>query len=286
MIKTGFFRRNGLIIPVMEKRSPGLYFAAMTGIVMMAFMLASLTDRELFWFRFELFGFSFGIGLNAMEFLIPFIALVTDLSMYHALHSRLPVPASEIALHLFLPFAVTLTIGFTLRSMSADMTGWALLFVTGVLLYLVMRFEYVSCDPSSAIRPVSIIVLDSLCYAVYLLFIIALRANVSRLIITVPAIFVLCFVVSLKIYSSHVIGWDIFLVSAVTSLVICFADTGLHYWPINIISYGSLMFVWYYTFTSFVIGMDRNEPKRDMVRRLAAVWISAGFVLAYDLILK
>ena len=37
---------------------------------MLIFMLASVTNRELFNFHIALFGFSFGVSLNAMEILI------------------------------------------------------------------------------------------------------------------------------------------------------------------------------------------------------------------------
>ena len=245
---------------------------------MMVFMLASITDRELFRFHFNLFGFSIGFGLNSMEVIIPLAAVITDLAMFYALQSRLPVEKEQIGLHLFLPFAVTLTIGFTLRNIQGDMTGWLLLFITGGLLFLVLLFEYINCDPSSSGKSLSVIVLDSLCYAVFLLFIIALRANLSRLVITIPAVFILCFVVSLKIFSSHVISWNILMLSAVTGIVICFADTGLHYWPVNIISYGSLMFFWYYTFTNLIIGSDRNEPvKKTLMRILPVYMVPARF---------
>lgn len=268
----------------MEKRTPGLYFSTLTGIIMMVFMLASITDRELFRFHFNLFGFSVGFGLNSMEVIIPLAAVITDLAMFYALQSRLPVEKEQIGLHLFLPFAVTLTIGFTLRNIQGDMTGWLLLFITGGLLFLVLLFEYINCDPSSSGKSLSVIVLDSLCYAVFLLFIIALRANISRLVITIPAVFILCFVVSLKIFSSHVISWNVLMLSAVTGIVICFADTGLHYWPVNIISYGSLMFFWYYTFTNLIIGSDRNEPVKKTLMRILPADFPAILIMAYALI--
>ncbi len=251
---------------------------------MLIFMLASMTNRELFNFHIALFGFSFGVSLNAMEILIPLAAVIADLGIFYALSTRLPVEKNQIMFHLFLPFAVTLTIGFTLRNIGSSITGWILLFVTGLLLYLVLRFEYIACDPSSGNRPLSLIVLDSLCYAVFLLFIIALRANVSRLIITIPAVFLVCFVVSLKIYSSHIIKWNILLLSAVTGIIMCFADIGLHYWPINIVSYGSLMFIWYYSFTSLMIGADREEPIKKCLLRILPALLPAAFVLAYSLI--
>lgn len=275
-----------LIISVMKDRKPELYFSTLTGIIIMIFMIASITDRELFRFNFDLLGFSIGFGLNAMETIIPLAAFVTDIGMFYALHSKLLIEKEQIALHLFLPFAVTLTIGFTLRNFQNDITGWLLLFITGGLLYLVLQFEYINCDPASSRKSTSIIVLDSLCYAVFLLFIIALRANISRLIITLPAVFILCFVVSLKIYSSHVIRWNIFMLSAVTGIIMSFADTGLHYWPINIISYGSLMFLWYYTFTSMVIGSDRNEPVKRTLQRILPAQIPALLITAYYLIIK
>ena len=251
---------------------------------MMIFMLASLTDRTLFEFEINLFGFSVGWGLNAMELLIPMAAVLVDLGMYYALKTYLSVERERINYHLFLPFAVTLTIGFTLRGMSGGLTGWALLFVTGLLLYLVLIFEYIACDPASVQRPVAIMVLDGLCYAVFLLFIIALRAYVPRLVISLPAIFLLCFVISLKIYSFYVIRWDLFLLAGLTAMVMCFAGTGLHYWPVNIVTYGAMMFVWYYTFTNFVIGADRDESVRGIVRRTLPANIPAVVVMVFAMI--
>lgn len=268
----------------MEQRRPELYFSTLTGIVMMIFMLTALTNRELFHYDLNLLGFSLSIGLESTQLLIFLAAIFTNLGMYQALRFYLLEETDHIALHLFLPFAVTLTIGFTLRSFGSGDNGWALLIITALLLYLVMYFEFISCDPASVYRPLSIIVLDSLCYAVFLLFMIALRANVYRLILSLPAAFILCMTVSLKIYSFHIIGSSIPLLSFVTGLVIVFAETGLHYMPINIVSYGTLMFLWYYTFTSFIVSADRNESFRLLRRRLIPAWSLALIVLIYSVV--
>ena len=266
----------------MERRRPEIIFSTLTGIVMLIFMIASLTDRELFRFHLRLGGFSFGLGVTSMELLIPLAAVITDLGMYHALRISLPVSRDQIILHLFLPFAVTLTIGFTLRDIGGGLTGWGLLFLTGGLLYLVLRFEYTACDPGSIRRPVSIIILDGLCYAVFLLFCIALRAIISgHPIITMGAIFVLCMVVSLKIYSFHIINGSIPALALITGVVILFAEIGLHFWPVDIVSYGSLMFIWYYAFVNMIIGTDHFEPFRIIVRRILPVVIPALFVAGY-----
>ncbi len=268
----------------MYKRSPEIIFSTLTGIVMLIFMLAALTDRDFFQFEVNLLGFSFGMGIGSMELLIPLAAVVIDIGMYQALRMHLPVSDEQIGLHLFLPFAVTLTIGFTIRNIRGGLTGWGLIFLTGALLYLVLRFEYIACDPASALRPVSVIVLDGLCYAIFLLFIIALRANVSPLVITLPAIFLLCVVISLKIYSFHIINGSVLLVTIVTGFVMLFADVGLHYWPIHIVSYGSLMFIWYYAYVNLVIGTDHHDPFRTIIRRILPVIIPALVVTGYAII--
>lgn len=268
----------------MEKRRPEIIFSTLTGIVMLIFMLAFLTDRDFFQFEVNIFGNPLGMGFSSMELLIPLAAIIIDLGMYQTLRYHLPVSDEQIGLHLFLPFAVTLTIGFTLRNIRGGLTGWGLLFLTGVLLYLVLRFEFIACDPASSLRPVSIIVLDGLCYAIFLLFIIALRANVSPLVITLPAIFILCTVISLKIYSAHIINGQILRLTVVTGFVMLFAGVGLHYWPIHIVSYGSLMFIWYYAFINLVIGSDHHDPFRTMIRRILPVVIPALFVTGYAIL--
>ena len=268
----------------MKERRPEIYFSTLTGIVIMILMLSTFTNKELFHYDISLFGYSLGIGLESIQILIILASIFAVLGMYMALQIYLPDIIDQPLLHLFLPFAVTLTIGFTLRSFGRGSGGWILMIITAVLLYLVMRFEYLSCDPASAIRPMSIIVLDSLCYAIFLLFMIALRANVPRLIVSLPAAFILCSVVSLKIYSFHVIGSNVSLLAAVTGMVIVFAEVGLHYFPINIISYGALIFLWYYTITSLIIGSDRNESAKYLGQRILPVGIPILIVLIYAMI--
>ncbi len=251
---------------------------------MLIFMLASLTERELFQYQLDLAGFSVLLSFSSMELLIPMSAVIVDLGMYQTLKTQLPVSKEQIGNHLFLPFAVTLTIGFTLRGIRSGMTGWILLFITGALLYMVLWYEYVACDPASASRPISIIVLDALCYAIYLLFITALRANITRLVIVLPVIFILCTVVSLKIYSFHIINGNIPLLALMTGIIIVFAASGLHYWPVNIVSYSSLMFVWYYSFTNFVIAADGSEPTRTVIKRMLPACLPAGCLAIYAMI--
>ena len=265
-----------LIITLMEQRRPEIIFSTLTGIIMMIFTMGAFTDRELLNMRISPLGFPMEFSVSSMELLIPLAAVIIVFGMYRALKDHLPVSNEQIGLHLFLPFAVTLTIGFTLRGLDSSLSGWGLLFLTGVLLYLVLRFEYVACDPASARRPVSIMVIDGLCYAVVLLFIIALRAGISLLPLSVPAIFILCFVVSLKIYSFHIINSSIYLPAGVTGAVMVFADAGLHFCPVNIVSYASLMFLWYYAFINLVIGKDHGEPYRSILRRISP---AAGFAL-------
>lgn len=263
----------------MEKRKPEYFFPTLTGIVMLIFLAGSLTDRSLFDLHIRLFGVPVGIGLTSMQVLIPLAALIVVFGMGDALRQNLPVSAEQIRLHLFLPFAVTLAIGFTLQGIDGGVTGMGLLFLTAVLLYLVLYFEYTACDPASVRRPVSIIVLDGLCYAVFLLFVIALRANGSPLLISLPSIFILCFIISLKTYSFHIINSEISFTAGVTAAVMIFAETGLHFWPVNIVSYASLMFVWYYAFINLVIGKDHEESVRHMIRRLLPAVLFAAAVL-------
>lgn len=268
----------------MEKRKPEYIFSTLTGIVMLIFLAGSLTDRSLFDLHIRLFGTPVGIGLTSMQLLIPLAALIVVFGMDDALRRNLPVSAEQVRLHLFLPFAVTLAIGFTLQDLDGGVTGMGLLFLTAVLLYLVLYFEYTACDPASARRPVSIIVLDGLCYAVFLLFVIALRANGSPLYLSLPSVFILCFIISLKTYSFHIINSVITFPAAVTAAVMVFAETGLHFWPVNIVSYASLMFVWYYAFINLVIGKDHGESVWHSVRRLLPAVIFAVVVLIVSIV--
>lgn len=268
----------------MEKKKPELFFSTLTGIILSFFFLANLTDRELFRFHFNFFNFSISMALNTIELVIPSAAAATVVGLYYAFRSWLQINRRQMILSLFLPFAVTLTIGFTLRNLSYGLNSWGLLLISGVLLYLVLLFEFISCDPDSPHKARAIIVLNSLCYAVFLLFAIALRANVSRLIVSIPAIFFLCFGISMKIYSFYIINSSIIIAASVTSFVLCCADAGLHYWPVNIISYGALIFLWYYIFSNFIIGADREEESKSIIRRILPAGISSVFVLIYSMI--
>ena len=268
----------------MVERKPEIIFSTLTGVIMLIFMLASLTEREIFQYQIDLAGFSVPLTVSSMELLIPISAVIVDLGMYRTLKNILHVSREQAGNHLFLPFAVTLTIGFTLRGIRGGVTGWGLLFITGALLYLVLWYEYVACDPASASRPISIIVLEALCYAIFLLFITALRANITRLVIVLPVIFILCSVVSLKIYSFHIINGNILLLAGITGIIIIFASAGLHYWPVNILSYSSLMFIWYYTFTNFIVAADGNTSFRTAAKRLLPACIPAGCLAVYAMI--
>lgn len=266
----------------MEKRRPEIVFSTLTGIIMVIFWIGTLTDRTIFNFGIRLFGIE--AGLTTMQLLIPLGALIVVLGMFGTLRNSLPVTSDQIRLHLFLPFAVTMAIGFTLNGIDGGLTGFGILFLTAVLLYLVLYFEYTACDPASVRRPVSIIVLDGLCYAVFLLFVISLRANTSPLLVTLPSVFILCLIISLKTYSFHIINSSNSLTAGITAAVMVFAEAGLHFWPINVVSYGSLMFVWYYAFINLMIGKDHEENFRHIIRRILPALLFALAVLVYTVI--
>ncbi len=264
----------------MEKRKNEIMFSTLTGIVMLVFLLGALSDRVLTAFDLNLGGFSLRLTLHSLELLIPLTAGSAVLGLYHMLRTGPGVSGRQCALYLILPFAVVLTIGFALRNMSGMMSVCAALALGGVLFYLVLYFEYNACDPGSASGPIAIIVLNGLCYAVFLLFVMALRANVSRLIISLPAVFLIATAISMKLYSFTLIHSSVPLNAVVTGAVMTFAAAGLHYWPIDVISYGALMFLWYYCFISLEKGADSRIPTRRVLLNILPAAVPVLAVMA------
>ncbi len=270
--------------------------STLTGIVMLVFLLGALTDRILTAFDLNLGGFSLSFTIHSLELLIPLTAGITVLGFYHILRIGLGVSGRQCVLYLILPFAVVLTIGFALRNMSGMKSVCVALSLGGALLYLVLYFEYNACDPGFAGTPIAVAVLSGLCYAVFLLFVMALRATVSRLIISLPAVFLLGTVISMKLYSFALIrsivlaaAWhmkkalirsSVPLTAAVTGIVMTFAAAGLHYWPIDVISYGALMFLWYYCFISLEKGADNRIPTRRILLNILPAAVPVLAVMA------
>ena len=255
-------------------------FSMLTGVVMLVFLLGALTDRQLTAFDLNLGGFSLNLTLRSLELLIPLTAAAAVLALYHILRTRLDVPQTQCGFYLILPFAVVLTIGYALRNISGMQSVCAALVLGGLLFYLVLYFEYNACDPSSAGRPIATMVLSGLSYAVFLLFVMALRANVSRLIIALPSVFLISTAIAMKLYSFTLIRGSIPLHAAVTGAVMTFAAAGLHYWPIDVISYGALMFLWYYCFVGLENGADARLPMRRVLLNLIPAAVPVLAVMA------
>lgn len=254
--------------------------STLTGIVMLVFLLGALTDRILTAFDLNLGGFSLSFTIHSLELLIILTAGIAVLGFYHILRMGLGVSGRQCVLYLILPFAVVLTIGFALRNMSGMKSVCVALALGGALLYLVLYFEYNACDPGFAGTPIAVAVLSGLCYAVFLLFVMALRATVSRLIISLPAVFLLGTVISMKLYSFALIRSSVPLTAAVTGIVMTFAAAGLHYWPIDVISYGALMFLWYYCFISLEKGADNRIPTRRILLNILPAAVPVLAVMA------
>ena len=115
--------------------------------------------------------------------------------------------------------------------------------VGAAILTSVMMAEYVAVDPGAPLYALASAGLIALSYALFLLFVIALRMSGLRLFLSVPAIFLAAGLVALRTFHLRLSGrWE-FPWALGIGLISAQLAAGLHYWPLTPLQAGLVKFV-------------------------------------------
>jgi len=152
-----------------------------------------------------------------------------------------------------------------------------MLFLGGLLLFLVFTAETIMVDPNDSRRVIAEIVLTGLAYSTFLITSIAVRVNLSRLILELPVLALVAFLIALRLLFLRISGvkqekWAIWV-----AIFVIQTATAFHYWPINSLSYSVLMFLCFYVLVNSMIlvsrGYSNSEIKKKQIIPLVILFL-------------
>ena len=158
--------------------------------------------------------------------------------------------------HGFIPALTAWAIGVPLNTLGIGPAWWVVLALGGVLMVLVLVSEYIVVDPNSAAYVPASLGLTAVSFALYLILAIAIRAAGVRLFFMLPALIpTLGLLVLRSLYLSSNGKWHWFWSVGIAVFVGQIA-IGMHYLPIQSITFGLILVGLAYPLTNFVSALE------------------------------
>ena len=247
------------------------HYSTLTALILLIYVLATFVTSRIISIPIQIGSFSLTLNWKMIDMIAPAAGLLAGIGTYNFVSLRTGKPIRAKILQTIIPFATTFALGIVLRNTGISI-GWAvILFFGGILLYLVFMSEGILCNPGDPRIAFVTILLTSLAYATFLVTVIGVRVNISRLAVEIPIILLSSFILSMRIFSLHEHIKDIELKAGVVSLVVTEIAAALHYWPIHALSYGVLFFLFFYILTNIVIILPGKATLRSAL--ISQSWV-------------
>ncbi len=262
-----------------------------TSTVLLTYALTRLVNVPGFTVSIQLPGFYFAYPLTIGTAMTLLAAGLTASGMdwllrtHPSIHS-LPInkimQSQRTLEHWLLPALTAFIIGVLLDILPSGQLWWVGFAVGALILLSVFTAEYISVDPNAPLYGLSSAGLIALSYALFLLFVIALRIGGARLFLIVPAIFLAAGLVTLRTLHLRLSGrWD-YIWSFGIGLVSAQLAAGLHYWPLTTLQYGLILLGPLYALIALATNLGEDVPLRNAVTEpgiiLGALWAAAIFL--------
>jgi hypothetical protein len=184
--------------------------------------------------------------------------------------------------HWLLPTLTAFILGVLLNILPTGSAWWIGFALSSGILVAVFMADYITVEPGAPNYPIASAGLIALSYALFYLFVIALRTAGARLFVIIPAIFLAAGLVSLRTLHLRQSGrWD--FPWAIGIGIICVQITGgMHYWPLSAVQFGLILIGPLYALTTFTYSLGEDVPLRTALVEpgiiLALTWITAIFL--------
>lgn len=259
--------------------------SVLTAVVLLTYALTRLVNAPGLTLTLQLPGFYFSYPLSIGTAMTLMASGLTASGMDWLLHdhpSLLAPGAQRTVEHWLLPTLTAFIIGLVLDLLPSGPIWWVGFGFGAAILVLVFLAEYIAVDSGAPYYPIASSGLTALSYALFLLFVIALRTAGARLFILVPAVFLAAGLVTLRTLHLRLGGrwnfpWAIGIGFISTELA-----ASLHYWPLSSLQFGLILLGPLYALTAFAYGLGEDLPVRNALTEpgiiLAALWAAAVFV--------
>ena len=248
--------------------------SVLTAVILLAYALTRIVVFPTRLFDIQLPGAYFAITL---DFNLLVTVLVAGLTATGAAWLMRDHPALQGGVgtfqHWILPSLTALVIGIPLAQMPFGVSWWLGLFIGAGLLILVVIAEYIVIDDQDIRQPLAAAGLSAVSLALYLVLIVTLKSTGVRLFIIMPIIALGSWMVSIRVMHLRLHGERAVIEAGVIALVALQVGAGLHYWPLEPISYGLLLLGVTYSLTGFFCSLIEEKPFPQAIREPALVFL-------------
>jgi hypothetical protein len=254
----------------------------LTATVLLTYALTRLVNAPGFTLTLQLPGFYFAYPLTLGTAMTLMAAGLTASGMDWLLRGHATLKGQRTVEHWLLPMLTAFIIGVVLDILPAGPLWWIGFAFSAAILVAVFLAEYVAVDPGAPTYALASAGLTALSYALFLIFVTALRTAGARLFIIAPAVFLAAGLVALRTLHLRLSGHWEFPWSISIGLVGAQIAAGLHYWPVSPLQFGLVLLGPLYALTTLAYGLGEDLPMRNAIAEpgiiLAVLWIAAVFL--------
>ena len=253
-----------------------------TAAVLLCYALTHLASRPGLTLAMQLPGFYFAYSLSLGSAMTLMAGGLTASGMDWLLRGHPALRKRRAPQHWMLPTLTALIIGIVLDILPSGPAWWTGLTIGAVLLLAVILAEYIAVDPGAPAYALATAGLTALAYALFLLFVIALRLGAARLFLVVPAVFTAAGLVTLRTLRLR-FGerWD-FPWAFGIGLVCAQIAAGVHYWPVSSLQFGLVVLAPLYGLTALASALAEDLPWRNAVTEpgviIGGLWAAAAIL--------
>lgn len=242
--------RSPSLVPAFEKIS------TLTATILLSYTLARFVELPERLYRFEGAGFIFEFNLNVNTLVSLLVAGICASGADWLLRSHPSLQNRSTIQHWVLPGLTAMVLGILLNRLAFNTLWWVILGLGGMIIAIVLVFEYVVVDAKDPLYPIATAGLTAVAFAIFLVLISSLRAAGTRLLTAMPIFAIagglLCSrSLYLRLLPTHEVDQDtqmmIFYTSLVTTLIVGQVATALHYYPILPVSYALVILSFSYS---------------------------------------
>jgi hypothetical protein len=165
--------------------------------------------------------------------------------------------------HLLLPALTAWILSVILSHLPNDPLWWLVFIIGGAFLILVIFAEFIVLDEDDIRRPIAIVMLSALSYAMFLSLLVSLRSANLRLVMTLPAVAVSSGALSLRVVSLQNPSQLRFPEAAASLIIVSQLAAALHYLPISPLSFGLFLLGTLYAIINFITTVSKEAFSRN-----------------------
>ncbi len=210
--------------------------------VLLAYTLTHFVELPLLSLNLRLFGIFLPLQINFPVLASFLVAGLVASGTAWMLHDHPAVKPDSITVeHWLLPGLTSLVLMLVIEQIPFGFLWWIGAILSGLVLMLVLMAEYVAVDPNNKYYLLAEVGITSLSMAFFFMLAILLHTVELRLFFRVPLLSLAAGLVCLRVLHIRTGGQWLFIPAGVSLLIIGQLSAGLHYWPLNPVSFGIVL---------------------------------------------